>query len=60
MLEINIRYNEEMLRRKSEPLARIKPTTFQIPLGCSVTTELWATHNNEQVVGYFVEVVVGG
>ena len=32
---MNDRYNEEMLRKESEPLARIKPTTFKIPVGCS-------------------------
>ena len=30
---MNDRYKEEMLRKKSEPLARIKPTTFKIPTG---------------------------
>ena len=59
---INIKYNKEMLRKKkSKTLTGIKPTTFQIPVGCS---NHWAMGDSygEQVIGfYFVEVAwVGG
>ena len=40
-LEMNARYNKEMLAKKCEPQVEIEPSTFQIALYSKTLMNLW-------------------
>ena len=40
-LQMNVRYNKEMLAKKCEPPVEIEPSTFQIALYSKTLMNLW-------------------